>query len=438
MPPPLRPSARPRSSASRSCESEHPGLLRQHHALPRDQPRGRSRSTPTRPPSSSRCRTSRARCSRRCACSRCATSTSPSSSRARSAAVRGNTCSTSTSPCARQDLQCTRALVHLAEFARSMRTLGSYPSWKSREAAQQASRHERRFPSIAARQRRHHGRSAAARGARAMLKAVGFDDAALKKPIVGVANTWIEIGPCNYHLRDAGRAREGRHPRGRRHADGVQHRLDLRRHHDGQPGHAGVAHQPRGHRRLDRAGGARQLLRRRHRAVRLRQDDPGHHRWRWRGSTCRASCCTAASIAPGDFQGHDVTIQDVFEARRRARGGQDDRRRADGPRESRVPGRRRVRRPVHRQHDGDGDRVPGHRADGQRRRAGARPGESATSAARPARLVMDLLKQQPDAASSIITRDVDRERHRRRSPPRAARRTPCCTCWRSRARRASR
>jgi dihydroxy-acid dehydratase len=35
-----------------------------------------------------------------------------------------------------------------------------------------------------------------------MLKAVGFDDDALKKPIVGVANTWIEIGPCNYHLRD--------------------------------------------------------------------------------------------------------------------------------------------------------------------------------------------------------------------------------------------
>ena len=39
-------------------------------------------------------------------------------------------------------------------------------------------------------------------GARAMLKAVGFDDEALRKPIVGVANTWIEIGPCNYHLRE--------------------------------------------------------------------------------------------------------------------------------------------------------------------------------------------------------------------------------------------
>jgi dihydroxy-acid dehydratase len=37
---------------------------------------------------------------------------------------------------------------------------------------------------------------------RAMLKAVGFTDGDLKKPLVGIANTWIEIGPCNYHLRD--------------------------------------------------------------------------------------------------------------------------------------------------------------------------------------------------------------------------------------------
>ena len=38
--------------------------------------------------------------------------------------------------------------------------------------------------------------------ARAMLKGAGFTDADLGKPIVGIANTWIEIGPCNYHLRD--------------------------------------------------------------------------------------------------------------------------------------------------------------------------------------------------------------------------------------------
>ena len=37
-----------------------------------------------------------------------------------------------------------------------------------------------------------------------MLKAVGFTDEDLRRPIIGVANTWIEIGPCNYHLRDLG------------------------------------------------------------------------------------------------------------------------------------------------------------------------------------------------------------------------------------------
>src|SRR5215510_3371446 len=45
---------------------------------------------------------------------------------------------------------------------------------------------------------------------RAMLKAVGFTDEDLSRPIVGVANTWIEIGPCNFHLRGlAARVKEG-------------------------------------------------------------------------------------------------------------------------------------------------------------------------------------------------------------------------------------
>ena len=34
-----------------------------------------------------------------------------------------------------------------------------------------------------------------------MLKAVGFTDDDLSRPLVGVANTWIEVMPCNYHLR---------------------------------------------------------------------------------------------------------------------------------------------------------------------------------------------------------------------------------------------
>jgi len=38
--------------------------------------------------------------------------------------------------------------------------------------------------------------------ARAMLRATGLTDQDLRQPLIGVANTWIEIGPCNYHLRD--------------------------------------------------------------------------------------------------------------------------------------------------------------------------------------------------------------------------------------------
>ena len=39
-------------------------------------------------------------------------------------------------------------------------------------------------------------------GARAMLKAIGFTDSDLSRPIIGVANTWTETMSCNYHLRN--------------------------------------------------------------------------------------------------------------------------------------------------------------------------------------------------------------------------------------------
>ncbi|MEO8368981.1 MAG: dihydroxy-acid dehydratase [Candidatus Solibacter sp.] len=46
--------------------------------------------------------------------------------------------------------------------------------------------------------------------ARAMLKAIGFTDEDLKKPIIGIANTWIETMPCNYNLRElAVKVKEG-------------------------------------------------------------------------------------------------------------------------------------------------------------------------------------------------------------------------------------
>src|SRR3989440_6172252 len=46
--------------------------------------------------------------------------------------------------------------------------------------------------------------------ARAMLKAIGFTDDDLARPIVGIANTWIETMPCNFGLRDlAVKVKEG-------------------------------------------------------------------------------------------------------------------------------------------------------------------------------------------------------------------------------------
>jgi dihydroxy-acid dehydratase len=37
--------------------------------------------------------------------------------------------------------------------------------------------------------------------ARAYMKGIGFDDEALRRPTIGIANTWIEAMPCNFHLR---------------------------------------------------------------------------------------------------------------------------------------------------------------------------------------------------------------------------------------------
>ncbi len=37
--------------------------------------------------------------------------------------------------------------------------------------------------------------------ARAMLRAVGFSTEDLRRPLIGIANTWIEVMPCNFHLR---------------------------------------------------------------------------------------------------------------------------------------------------------------------------------------------------------------------------------------------
>ena len=36
---------------------------------------------------------------------------------------------------------------------------------------------------------------------RAMLRAIGLTDEDLRRPLVGIANTWAEVNTCNHHLR---------------------------------------------------------------------------------------------------------------------------------------------------------------------------------------------------------------------------------------------
>ena len=88
------------------------------------------------------------------------------------------------------------------------------------------------------------------------------------------------------------------------------------------------------------------------------------------------------SIAPGRFRGRDVTIQDVFEAVGAHAAGTMSGGRARA-RERRLPRRRRVRRPVHGQHDVDGARLPRHqpgRPERRSRRSHPRKAEAADEA----------------------------------------------------------
>jgi dihydroxy-acid dehydratase len=42
--------------------------------------------------------------------------------------------------------------------------------------------------------------------ARSYFRSVGFTKEDLHKPIIGIANTWTEVGPCNFHLRQVAEA----------------------------------------------------------------------------------------------------------------------------------------------------------------------------------------------------------------------------------------
>ena len=264
--------------------------------------------------------------------------------------------------------------------------------------------------------------------ARAYMKGIGFGDEDLRKPIIGVANTWIEAMPCNFHLRVSRREGEGGGAQGRRHPDGVQHHRGLGRGDDGYPGHEGVAGQPRGDRRLDRADGARLPVRCACGHLRLRQDDP-----RQRHGACPARHPVGAALRRLDPAGPlpGARRHDPGRVRgdRRPRQGRHDRRGARRARGRGEPRPGRVRRHVHRQHDGRRLRGHGNRANGLRDGPGGCGGaEDGRRAGR--RAGHDRAARGPAAKPGDHAR-VDRERdrfggdvgrlHQRRPAPAGAR-----------------
>jgi len=149
--------------------------------------------------------------------------------------------------------------------------------------------------------------------ARAMLKAVGFTDDDLSRPIIGVANTWIEVMPCNFHLR---RLSE-RVKAGIRAAGGTPIEYNTIAVSDGIS--------------MGTEGMKASLISREVIADSIELVARGHL---FDGVVALSGCdktipgtvmalarlnlpsvmLYGGSIMPGQFQGHDVTIQDVFEA----------------------------------------------------------------------------------------------------------------------------
>ena len=152
-----------------------------------------------------------------------------------------------------------------------------------------------------------------------MLRAVGMTDDDWGKPQVGVASSWNEVTPCNMPARPAGQARQGGRARRRRLPARVHHHRRERRHLDGPRGHAGLAGQPRDHRRLGRAGDARRAPRRPGRLRRLRQVAARHAHGLRPGSTCRRCSSTAARSCRATYNGRDARHRQRVRGRRRRR-----------------------------------------------------------------------------------------------------------------------
>jgi dihydroxy-acid dehydratase len=149
--------------------------------------------------------------------------------------------------------------------------------------------------------------------ARAYMKGIGFGDEALRRPTVGIANTWIEAMPCNFHLRDLAEAVK----EGVREAGGTPYEFNSIAISDGIT--------------MGTEGMKTSLVSREVIADSIELTARGYQ---FDAMVAMSGCdktipgCVMAlarldipgvmlyggSIAPGHWRGHDVTIQDVFEA----------------------------------------------------------------------------------------------------------------------------
>ena len=163
--------------------------------------------------------------------------------------------------------------------------------------------------------------------ARSMLKAIGFTDEDIARPFVGVATTWIETMPCNFNQR----ALAQKVKQGIREAGGTPLEFNTISVSDGVT--MGVE------------GMRGSLVSREVIADSIELATRSHH---LDGLICLVGCDKTipaaamalarmdipglvfynGSIAPGTYEGHDVTIQDVFEGVGRYLGGTHDGRRA--------------------------------------------------------------------------------------------------------------
>jgi dihydroxy-acid dehydratase len=149
--------------------------------------------------------------------------------------------------------------------------------------------------------------------ARAYLKGIGYDDDALARPIVGVASTWIETMPCNFHLRAlAAQVKDGV-----REAGGTPMEFNTIAISDGIT--MGTAGMKTSLPSREVIADSIELVARGHyfdAVIALSGCDktiPGTVMALARLDV-PAVMLYGGSIPPGRFQGRDVTIQDVFEA----------------------------------------------------------------------------------------------------------------------------